>query len=350
MFESKNIWKYVALIAVLGVASYYGNNIKHMLDTKESNEHELIKQYLLNDSPLYGYNKPKLWIHTKYEINARKWKDFYSRNTYDLNQPYIHLTIKSIINHCSADFHICLIDDDTFSKLLPTWDIDLMNMAEPMKSQYRQLGLAQILYYYGGMIVPNTFLCTRNLKEMYNEGICGKKPFVCEAINRTMNMQHQVNGTKMLFIPDTYFMGAEKHNEVILEYVDYLKARSKNGHITRVYEFLGDTSIGCVGSINANKMNLIRGEYIGIKTNKRKPVLIEDLMEDNYLDLNCNIYGIYIPGDEILERPKYQWFAVLSSQQLLETNIFIAKHIKASMVDSLSEYNIKTEKKSITSI
>jgi hypothetical protein len=350
MFEAKKIWKYIALIAVLGVASYYGNNIKQMFNTKDADEHELIKQYLLNDSPLYGYNKPKLWIHTKYEINARKWRDFYSRNSFDLNQPYIHLTIKSIINHCSDDFHICLIDDDTFSKLIPTWDIDLIHAAEPLKSQYRQLGLAQLIYYYGGMVVPNSFLCTNNLKGMYDEGISGHKPFVCESVNRTLNIQNQVNGSKMLFIPDTYFMGAEKNNQVILEYVDYLKTRSMNGHITRVYEFLGDTQLGCIGSINIGKMNLIGGEYIGIKTKKRKPVLIEDLMEDNYIDLNPNIYGIYIPEDEILLRPKYQWFAVLNSQQILESNMFISKHIKASMVDAFSDYNTKTEIKSVISI
>jgi hypothetical protein len=350
MFEAKKIWKYAALIAVLGVASYYGNNIKQMFSPKEEEDYNLIKQYLLNDSPLYGYNKPKIWIHTKYDINARKWRDFYSRNSHDLNQPYIHLTIKSIINHCSDDFHICLIDDDTFSKLIPTWDIDLNNVAEPLKSQYRQLGLAELLYYYGGMIVPNSFLCCRNLKGLYEEGIAGKKPFVCESINRTSNIQNQINGSKMLFIPDTYFMGADKNNSVILEYVEYLKNRSQNGHITQVYEFLGDTSLGCIGSINVSKMNLIGGEYIGIKTNKRKPVLLEDLMEDNYLDLSTHIYGIYIPEYEILKRPKYQWFAVLDTKQLLESNIFIAKHIKASMVDSLSDYTKTSEIKSIIAI
>ena len=49
--------------------------------------------------------------------------DFHSRNTNNLNQPYLHLTIQSIIDHCSNDFHICLIDDDSFSKLIPEWDI-----------------------------------------------------------------------------------------------------------------------------------------------------------------------------------------------------------------------------------
>ena len=66
-----------------------------------------------------GNNKPKLWIHMDYHINSRKWKNFMSRNSTDLNQPYLYLTIQSIINHNSNDFHICLIDDDAFEKILP---------------------------------------------------------------------------------------------------------------------------------------------------------------------------------------------------------------------------------------
>jgi hypothetical protein len=116
-----------------------------------------------------------------------------------------------------------------------------------------------------------------------------------------------------------------------------------NGHITSVYEFLGDTSIGAVGTIRQGRMNLIGGEYIGIKTNKRKPVLIEDLLEDNYLDLHSNIYGIYIPEDELLLRPKYSWFCVLSTEQIMETNVFLAKHFKASIVDAVSFYNKSSE-------
>ena len=322
------MWKYAALLVVIGVFSYYGKQITKTFTITEPDEYELVKKYLLNDSPLYGFNKPKIWIHTKYDLNSRKWHDFYSRSSYDLNQPYIHLTIRSIINHCGEDFHICLIDDETFSKLIPTWDIDLFHMAEPMKSQYRELGLAQLVYYYGGMVVPNSFLCTRNLKPMYDMGIEGDKPFVCEAINRT-------NINRLPFIPSTYFLGARKNNIVVKQYIEYLRQRSMNGHITSVYEFLGETSILAAKSIISEKMNLIGGEYIGIKTNKRRQVLVEDLMEDNYLDLNNNTYGIYIPEDEILRRPKYSWFAVLSVEQVLETNVFITQHLKASMALSL---------------
>ena len=349
-----NYWKYAALLIVVGAFSYYGDSIKKALTIKEADdEYEMVKQYLLNDSPLYGFNKPKIWIHTKYELNARKWRDFYSRNSYDLNQPYIHLTIRSIIQHCSNDFHICLIDDETFSKLIPTWDIHLPSIAEPLKSQYRDLGLAQLVYFYGGMVVPNSFLCERPLKSLWDETGCSgsnSRPFVCEAINRTVNMQNGIKSSNMPFIPDMYFFGAKKNDPVIKEYIDYLQTRGMSGHITSVYEFLGDTSVGAIGTIRQGRMNLIGGEVIGIKTKKRKPVLIEDLMEDNFLDIHEKTYGIYIPEDELLIRPKFSWFCVCSAAQIMEVNNFIANHLKTSLIDSVTIYNKTTELNSATAI
>ena len=42
MIETKKLWKYVALIAVLGVAGYYSDKIKQYFDIKEADEYELI--------------------------------------------------------------------------------------------------------------------------------------------------------------------------------------------------------------------------------------------------------------------------------------------------------------------
>ena len=101
MFSLKNTKQYLFIGAIILVASLFANKLKQNFESND--EYELIRKYLLNDSPLYGYNRPKLWIHTKYEINSRKWKNFYSRNTTDLNQPYLHLTIKTIINLSDVD-------------------------------------------------------------------------------------------------------------------------------------------------------------------------------------------------------------------------------------------------------
>ena len=330
-FTSKNIFHYAFAVGLIVLASYFGNSFKQTFYNKDEEEYELIRKYLLNDSPLYGFNKPKLWIHSKYEINARKWKSFQSRNTTDLNQPYIHLTIKSIINHCGDDFNICLIDDESFSRLLPSWDINISTVAEPMKSQYRELAMMELLYVYGGMVVPNSFLCLQNLTALYKQGIQGDRPFVCESVNHFTDLLHQKH--KKVFTPDILFMGTPKRNAHIREFANALKLRSQNPHFNSESEFLGYTSRLCNTAIKDGKMNIIDGTNIGVKTVEGKPILLEDLMEENYLKLSPNVYGIYIPREEILTRTKYQWFAAMSSQEILKTNAIISKYMIKSIID-----------------
>lgn len=345
MFNSKNIPVYIASLGVLFVVGTFAKHIKNPLETND--EYEMIKNYLLNESPLYGYNRPKLWIHSKYEINSRKWKDFYSRNTTDLNQNYIHLTIKTIINHCGEDFNICLIDDDSFGKLLPNWDVDLMNMAEPRKSNYRAMGMAQLIYVYGGMTLPNSFVCLKNLKSFYDEHTSKNTAFVCETINRTSNI---AEGSTNCFIPDITIMGATKNNNTIRELVDFLKKHNMNGHFSDESKFKGEINYFCKQHIQDQSLSIVGGESIGIKTNKQKPVLIEDLTEEAYLDLHPHVVGIQIPAEDILKRTKYQWFAVMNSQQLLNTNMIIAKYIKASITDTTNEYYTKNKERCVVTI
>jgi hypothetical protein len=346
MFDSSRITTSLLFFGAAVIIGYVAN--KFTPDYKDSNDYEIIKKYILNDSPLYGYNRPKLWIHTKYEINARKWKDFYSRNNTDLNQPYIHLTIKSIINHCGNDFNICLIDDESFSKILPEWDIDILRAPEPFKSHYRELGLMQLLQVYGGMVVPNSFICLKNLIDFYNESIEGKKPFICEKVCRNTNQFRQKR--KLLFCPDTYFMGAPKQNDTMLDFVEHLKQYNKHPMFSEESDFAGYSSHWCIDAIKKGNMNLVSGEKIGVKTKKKKTILIEDLMEESFLDLSPGCVGIYLPADDILSRTKYQWFAVLPSRDILESRIIVAKYLKASMVDAQDEYHKDNKIRSVVSI
>jgi len=346
LFSSKNITTYVLTIGILFVASYFSDTFKQTFETND--EYELIRKYLLNDSPLYGYNRPKLWIHSKYEINARKWKDFYSRNTTDLNQPYIHLTIKTILDHCADDFNVCLIDDKSFSKLIPSWDIDVSTVAEPMKSSLRELGMLQLIYFYGGITVPNSFVCKKSLKELYDNGIDNGLPFVSENINRNENLLS--SSQKKIFAPDTLFLGAKKNDETILEFIEFSKKQNNAPHFTSEQNFNGTNSKWCISAIQRNKMNLLGGELIGVKTEDNKRIILEDLMEDAYIKFHPDAFGIYIPGDEILNRHKYQWFAVMSSEQLLKTNMIISKHLLDAISDNADEYKQNSEIRSVVAI
>ena len=327
MFD-KNTGHFLFALSLIIIASYVGNNFKNQF-AESSDEYDMIKEYLLNDSPLYGSNKPKIWIHSKYDINARKWLSFQSRNTKNLNQPYLHLTIESVINHCSNDFHVCLIDDETFSKLIPGWDIDITNLAEPSKSIVREIAMLKLIYIYGGMVVPDSFICTSSLKPLYLHGIQNNMPFVCETINRTTNMQ---NKQRPVFLPGLLIYGAERHNPTISLISEFVHEQNNSSHITNENIFNGNTQHFLKKLIQDGKVNLIDGKKIGIKSKDDKPIFLDDLMEEKFLNLSGS-FGIYIPSDELLKRNKHNWLAVLSKEEIYNSNIAISKYLKASIVD-----------------
>jgi hypothetical protein len=362
----------------------------------EKDEYEQVKQYLLNQSPLYGYNRPKIWIHTKYEYNSRKWKSFYSRSSYDLNQPYIHLTIKSIINHCGDDFNVCLIDDDSFAKLIPNWDVNMSRTVEPVKSHLREVGMAQLLYYYGGMVLPNSFICCKNMLPFYQDGIGekGDQFFVAERPNRYDDFNHEIG--KRNFVPDSYIMGCKKNCTAVKEYVDYLKGlyQVKDSRIlgplgpvpltpgvvraggvvgnivlggrsaeeasgmpdldgprqsetvqafyTNETEFTGEKAQWLWDKIEQQEIALVGGEFVGVKSRQKKVIDLDELMADGFLDVdNDRLYGLFIPADDLLIRNKYAWFAVLPTHQVINTHTIAAKYLKLSIMESADMYTKK---------
>ena len=328
-----DIARYSVLFIIVMAVTYVTNTYKQIsVKSEEDEEYELIRTYLLNESPLYGYNKPKLWIHTTYEVNSRQWKSFYSRNTTDLNQPYIHLTVKTMINHCGNDFNVCLIDDQSFSKLIPTWKIDVGSLPEPLRSKARALGMVQLLHLYGGMVVPNSFLCTKNLKELYAQGT-KHGAFVIENVNRAvLHCPHTQK--RFMFAPNIEFMGCKKGDPIMRDFSMFLKKYTTEYFVESESSFLGEISQWCLNAIDHKQMQLLGGELVGIKSKNRNVITLDDLMEDTYLELHPDCFGLWIPAAEILSRPKFQWFASLTSEEILHTNSVLTKYLKASIVDS----------------
>lgn len=337
MLENKNIYYYLFAFSLILVANYVGSQFKQTFIDQRDDSADLIRKYLLNEDPIYNMHKPKIWIHTKYDINARKWLDFMSRNTTNLNMPYVHYTIQSVVEYNAGDFYICLIDDETFSKLIPDWDADISNMAEPMKSYFREIGLLRLIHMYGGMLVPDSFLCTKSLKDFYEEGVSGKKPFVCERVNRTCCLAESEK--KMLFVPSTYFMGCRKGDKTVGLLIEYLKYQTaRRFDFTDERNFIGDSTQWCIKAIDAGDMKLVLGQKIGIKTIKRKTILIEELFEEQPLQLDYYCNGIYIPEDELLRRTKYNWFLYLSKEDVMKANVAIVKYMKAALRKLGDEY------------
>ena len=324
--KTKNIWNLVFLILIFVVLGFLYRRFEDKRLRDEANEnYDDIQNYLLNDEKevqeeLMKNKKPILWIHIPYEYNSRKWLSFGSRSSFDLNQPYLYLTVRTILKQCDQSFKICFIDDHSFSKLIPNWNIDLSKLSSPVLNNIRQLGLMKLLYRYGGLICPISFVCMKDLMGLYEMGTRGEKMFLCETYDRN------ITSTSYKFYPNLAFSGSPKECPVLGELIDFIQRISSND-FTAQSEFLGDFNRWCEARVKRGQINIVSGIYNGVKTLDDKPVLIEDLMSQQYLQLYPETYGIYIPAEEVLKRRHYEWFARLSEKQVLESNTIIGNYL-----------------------
>ena len=317
MLVSNYIILFVILIS-LGIL--YQKYLEKHANKATFDDYGEIKKYLLKDKTLDKTKKPLLWIYIPHEYNSRNWLSFGSRSSYELNQPYLYLTVKSIIKNCDESFKIVIIDDGSFEKLIPHWNINMNLLADPMKCYVRQLAIAKLIYTYGGMNVPISFLCFRDLITMYNRGTNDDCMFVCE------NYDSNITSTNKLYYPDARFMGAKKENETIKKFINFME-RTISDDYTAQTKFLGEFDRWCNDKITKGKMRLIPGTDVGTKTVDDVPVTVETLLGDDYIHFYGKMYGIWIPACMILKRRHYEWFARSSPEQIFESQFILAKYM-----------------------
>lgn len=315
-----NFTNIIVIIILVSLAGFLYNRYleKKERDAGIGQNYNSIQNYLLTDSSLADVKKPILWIPITYEYNARNWLSFGSRSSFELNQPYLYLTVKSIINHCGGSFHICIIDDDSFAKLLPEWSINMTIISDPIKRYMREMGWVKLLKKYGGMVVPPSFLCMRDLMEMYTTGTMGGKMFLCE------NNDRNITSTTHEFYPNMHFMGAEKEIPVLDKLIDFMQ-RTISKDYTAESEFLGEFNRWC--NSRTREINVVDGKMVGIKTMDGTPILVDHLLTNDYIQFYGKMYGIWIPACEILKRRNYEWYARLSPKQVLESDVILSKYI-----------------------
>ena len=320
-----NLTNLFILFFILIVLGFLYRRFEDKLRREENKDnYEAIQKYLLDDVTLGKSKKPILWIHVPYEYNSRKWLSFGSRSSFDLNQPYLYLTVRSIIKHCDDSFTICIFDDNTFKRLIPGWNIDMNRLSDPILYNMRVLGMMKLLYIYGGMMCPISFVCMNNLSGLYAKGTRGNKMFICETVDR--------NSTSVgrNFYPNISFCGAPKECETVAKLCNYIQMVSSSDH-TAESKFLGQFDRWCMKNVEEGKINLIDGHEIGTKTIEDKQIILDDLMSNNYLDLYKGTYGILIPSNELLNRLQYGWFVRSSQRQVLESETIIGNYLLLSV-------------------
>tara|TARA_B100001093_G_scaffold416167_1_gene406763 strand:- start:135 stop:1088 length:954 start_codon:yes stop_codon:yes gene_type:complete len=308
-----------SIILILIIAFLYNSWDKKQQESKKLDGYNIVEKFFLSDTKsLATINKPIIWIHVTYDWNARKWQTFGSRMTMNLNQDYLYLTLRSIIEKYGNDFHICLINDNSFDKLLPNWPIDLAFSPDPVRERLRNLGLAYLLYNYGGIVLPVSFIAENSFLDVYNK-LNENDVLIGELVN-TSNTQYK-------YYPNSKILGCKAGCYIMEEYIAYLENLYSN-NFTDSIQFDNSTNEWFLNY--KDNLVIISPELLGAKDHYGSLVNIDRLLSNTFLNLEEKRYGIYIPSDELLKRNNYNWFVYLNINEVLNSETQIGKYILIS--------------------
>lgn len=319
----------LSILLLLAVGFLYNKFQLNVEKDDKIHELNIVKKYLLNEEDYYtieqlsAIKKPIIWINIEYDRNLRKWESFGSRASEELNQNYLYLTLRSIIDKCSDYFHVILIDDDSFEILLEDWNVDLKKVGNAQKENIRCLALMKVLYKYGGILMEPSFILFKTLRPIYEKIIDSGKPCVGEFPNETVD-SHIMN-----FSPSLKFIGCVKNCPKIYELGKHLEilVNSDNTYSSKLE---GQVTNWLYNKAESGEINYIDGKFLGTRDSKNKNIDLSRLMGSTYLDLNINAYGLYIPHKELLKRTAYNWFVYLNTKEVLESRTNVGKYLLIS--------------------
>lgn len=317
----------LAIILLLAVGALYDKHKKAEQKSDPHSDYALVRKYLLGGQEEGKPGLPVIWIHADDSINARRWPAFGSRNTRQLNQPYEAITVGSVVKTCRDDFMVCVVHDRDFKDLVTGWTLDLMRVAEPMRSNMRRLALAKLLQERGGVLVPSSFLAFRSLKPFYDSA-CGCSGGMAVAeLPAAMGRGPTVEGpVKRPLYPRTRFMACKQGSHVMGEYAQLLE-RINDTDFTAESAFEGEEAAWCRRMAGYGRIATIPPELTGAEDAHGKPVGIERLMGTTYVPLCSRALGLNIPADELRRRVAYGWFVRQSPAQAMMGDTALSKYL-----------------------
>jgi hypothetical protein len=324
--KTEDVAKYIMMFLVLTGVGYLYDKYKKKYDgDDELSKYHLVKKFLLNEDPGLGSisGKPTLWVHSEYELNSKRWRNFGSRSSKNLNKKYVEMCVESMVKYCGESFNVCLINDDSFSKLIPGWQVDMNLVSDPIKKHIRILALMKILYYYGGMCLPNSTLILKDIRPLYNELLRVRCMFAGEMVSRNST------STMTRFYTSNKMMGCKKKSGLMEGLIKKVELLLSNDN-TEQMDFEGEVDRILYKMHDDNTISLIEGKAFGNKTKDDKAVLVDDLLGNSYINFDRNMFGIYLPKKEIEKRTKFQWFERLNRQQVLNANTIVTKYFLIS--------------------
>lgn len=287
---------YLILFIVLFVFlnyNYYKQKRRDVIEEKKAEELPL-ESFFYHPDLLARSKRRKIWIYLPLDMNARVWENFGSRTSNHLHLSVLNLCVKSIIDWCAQSYDIILFTDQDICHIIKP-DVELSAMSGDVLEKHRRLYILEILYEYGGILMPPTVYLRNNVKTQD----IPDRWYVCDMVNT-----QSVLVSKRL--PSDVLMGAPAQDEQLRDYIDGLYQDDKE-------EFKENYFI-------KNEIFVVDGTVYGTKDKRGQNVTLDDLMSNQKISLPEYNVGLYMPREELLTRNYYKWYCKMSEKQVLKTD------------------------------
>ena len=272
--------------------NYYKEKRREHIEEKRQ-ETLLLDEFFYHPSILKSKRR-KIWVHIPLEKNARHWQSFGSRSSTHLNLSVTNLCIKSIIDWCAQSYDIILFTDKDIPEILKS-TMDFSTLSGDELERHRQLHILEILYEYGGILLPHTLYMRNNIKQQ-------------DALDRwfvvdVFNTHHESSSSR---IPSIVITGSPAKDPQLRNYLDYLSLDEKT-------EFVDNYFL-------THHIFVLDGSIFGTKNKFNESIHLDDLMSTKNLTLSEYNIGLYLPYRELMERTLYKWFVRMNEKQVLAAN------------------------------
>jgi hypothetical protein len=273
--------------------NYYKQKKRDFIVERKKDELQL-EEFFYHSDILSRSKRRKIWIYIPLEKNSRQWESFGSRTSTHMNLSIMNLCIKSIIDWCAQTYDIILFTDQDISEILKS-KLDLSTFSGDVLEKQRELYILEILYEYGGVLLPPTLYMRNNMKQ---QDVLDRW-YVCDVYNN-----HHESMEKHL--PSAVITGVPAKDPQIRQYIDYLARDLKEEYTCNYFK--------------THSIFVLDGSVFGMKTKTNESITLDDLMSNQKLKLPEFNIGLYMPYRELLDRNLYKWYCKMSEKQVLETH------------------------------
>jgi hypothetical protein len=380
--KSSTFWSQMSMaIMYVLIVVCIGYLFQLVLQFEKHTDDEMVDSYLLKQqslSLLQLGSRPKLWIPFFTDQNRAQSGNYLHSFLDRTPQPgevqlqILQLTLRTIERHNNDFFQIVLVDDSTFTSLIPSWSqhgvqLESARVSEGVKKHLRELGLLMLLYLHGGMVVPASLICTSSLKDTYleftNEGL---KPFFSESTQGGMSTK-PVPAMRIMGAPAGHYLLRDlmehlvyqrfpttDRNHVVFPYVAHVRnAADRHFEHAETFKPLVGPYLRSKGEEGSRECNVIPGEFFGVctvgtRTNPSRPIDVDQwfMKKSDRISLlyssvesvrEDRVRALDYPHEAALDSKKHNWIARANQYKILNSGTMLSMHLQFALTDTTTK-------------